>query len=1239
MGAVADKLRIEITVDDKGTPVIQYFKGQTKAGLEDVTKTASKTATGFSSLWKGMMVGQAVFTAIYSGLRMVKSGLTGTIGDALAFEREFANVTTLLSDGSEVTSGMRQEMLEMAGSLGSATELTEGLYNALSAGIEPAKAVEFIGTSAKFSKAALAGMYQSVDVLTTILNAYGLEASEVTDVSDVLFQVIKDGKITGEQLAGSLGKVIPTAAAMGVNIREVGAAVAIMTQSGIGADEAMTALNQTLISALNPTKDSAEMAKKLGIDLSRAGIEGAGGLQKWLAQLKDKIGDNTEAMGVLFPNVRALKSALALAGEQSAKYAQEMEILKNVTGVTDEAFKKQQATLSAVWEAIKNKLSAVMIDTLLPALQSVREWLEKNKATIIDYGKRIIAFAADAARAIGSVIGWFVRSKDAILAIGAAMAAVFVANKIQLWYRAIDVAGSGIMTIVQRAQMLKVVGVSSVSAYSQSISYASGKVAGLSGLASKLPAIGAAAFVGWKVGELIGELTGLNKVMQDVFTKALNLAGLNAKEKAVQSAISEQRAVSIEEIRKMGKELGVSTSALGVNVSAIYNNKTAMEKLSPSAQAIVERMSELRSTAMASAAALEEEKKKREAAAAALEEEKRRREEAARAAAAAAAAALEAENKLSEALDDRWQKLNENIIQEQAWADFFKAKMGPAIESYSDNWAENVDVMQMAQEAMDGMQGTFNKLAADILEKGDQVKADEIVQSWQELEAQVQAVDRALGYVDDMFSALGINASGVTAQISKGLGAVSSYASGMASMSKAGASFTDKLTGITSIIGAVSAGISILTTVIKALAGDGVGEAIARENEWMHLTEQQTEQIRELEKQYGSTHAATSELLDQFISSADITADSFDLWADRVHGILSDLDQGKMSMGEVQAQMGDAFTALISQAQALGTEGSASLIAFFEDLAGRGIQVAEVNAYIAEQLGRGFEGYKNMKAAIEESQDAQEAFGTLSIGIFEEMLSYEKKVGENQELVNSITGATQALEGLSNAQRLTENQYDQFSAAAVTAYDKLIDQGFTSTESLKTMGPYLQRLQMLHEQYGFTVDDNTQKILDQAKQEGIVIENKKSEQREIIDLLGIIAKQLGADIPGALDTTAKAATNAFEKARREAGAFDETLDRLSQERTFTVKTKGQGDYVSAASGFYSPALPQDTVIQAHRGEEVSVVPVGESRGRQVTNIFHIHDATNPENVAQRISSILDDNTGLIRSKIESIGRA
>lgn len=56
--------------------------------------------------------------------------------------------------------------------------IAEDVYNAISAGQKTGDAVNFVANSTKLAKAGFAESSQTLDVLTTILNAYGMEASK-----------------------------------------------------------------------------------------------------------------------------------------------------------------------------------------------------------------------------------------------------------------------------------------------------------------------------------------------------------------------------------------------------------------------------------------------------------------------------------------------------------------------------------------------------------------------------------------------------------------------------------------------------------------------------------------------------------------------------------------------------------------------------------------------------------------------------------------------------------------------------------------------------------------------------------------------------------------------------------------------------------------------------------------------------------------------------------------------------
>ena len=128
----------------------------------------------------------------------------------------------------------------------SSNEIANNVYDAISAGQKTGDAVNFVENSTKLAKAGFAEAGDALDILTTILNAYGLEADQVSQVSDMLIQTQNLGKTTVGELATAMGKVIPTAKAQGVELDDLSSAYAVMTANGVATAETTTYLNSML---------------------------------------------------------------------------------------------------------------------------------------------------------------------------------------------------------------------------------------------------------------------------------------------------------------------------------------------------------------------------------------------------------------------------------------------------------------------------------------------------------------------------------------------------------------------------------------------------------------------------------------------------------------------------------------------------------------------------------------------------------------------------------------------------------------------------------------------------------------------------------------------------------------------------------------------------------------------------------------------------------------------------------
>ena len=166
---------------------------------------------------------------------------------AAAFETATMKVSTIADTNAVSLDTLANGVMDMSLDTGQAVgDLSEALYSALSASVDTANSVQFTATATKLATGGFTSSATSVDVLTTALNAYGLEADKAGSISDMLITTQNLGKTTVDELAASVGKVIPLASAYGVEMDNLSAAYAELTKGGIATAEAGTYLKGML---------------------------------------------------------------------------------------------------------------------------------------------------------------------------------------------------------------------------------------------------------------------------------------------------------------------------------------------------------------------------------------------------------------------------------------------------------------------------------------------------------------------------------------------------------------------------------------------------------------------------------------------------------------------------------------------------------------------------------------------------------------------------------------------------------------------------------------------------------------------------------------------------------------------------------------------------------------------------------------------------------------------------------
>ena len=391
-------------VDDFGSQLEKGLDGQLeKAGrrsgeqlLQGVADGAGRAGRKLSATVTAPIVGAA--TLAVSQAQKVSAGL--------------AEVATLTGQTGEEAAATIRELsggvADLSNELGIAqTELIGGLYQAISAGVPSDNIFGFLDIAGRAAIAGVTDIETAVDGLTTVINAFGLDADQAEEVADSLFTAVKGGKTTFEELSASLFNVAPAAAAAGIDFQTVNAAIATLTAAGTPTSVATTQIRAALVGLQRPTEALEELFTGLGFETRAAAIEQLG-LQGALAAVRDAAGGDAGALQQLLGSVEAVAAANVLAGTGAEKFSQELENQVTAAGATLDAFEVVDTTRD--FERLKVELQNLAIsfgEILLPVIReiatAIRGLVARFQELTPEQREQIIRIAAIAA-AIGPAL-------------------------------------------------------------------------------------------------------------------------------------------------------------------------------------------------------------------------------------------------------------------------------------------------------------------------------------------------------------------------------------------------------------------------------------------------------------------------------------------------------------------------------------------------------------------------------------------------------------------------------------------------------------------------------------------------------------------------------------------------------------------------------------------------------------------------------------------------------------------
>ena len=324
-----------------------FFDIQQKVSLATIPIKGVVDALGaLTDKAKGVDLANSVGvdTTSIQQLELFKAGLFGNVEALQAFRTasqvsginftlNLTKLNTILKASKEELRGVGQEARKLSKELNgavSSSDIVAGQYQIASAGFtNSGDSRQIAEASAKLSVVGFNDFFSTADLVTKSLRAYGLEASKAADVAAKLNAVVEVGITTIPELAAGFAETAVTAKAFGIDLNQLGAAVATITTQGSSTPEALTGIEALFRTLASQTPQAVKALSELSLngeavkfDLATVQAKGLGNA---LTDVFKAANGNVETLREIIPETRALQAALALAAQGGSLFAASLD--------------------------------------------------------------------------------------------------------------------------------------------------------------------------------------------------------------------------------------------------------------------------------------------------------------------------------------------------------------------------------------------------------------------------------------------------------------------------------------------------------------------------------------------------------------------------------------------------------------------------------------------------------------------------------------------------------------------------------------------------------------------------------------------------------------------------------------------------------------------------------------------------------------------------------------------------
>jgi len=557
--------------------------GMDTSDFEQGLKSTSRSLESLSDSF--VRVGAAMSAAISLPIAGALGASAKTFSD---FEASMNKVEALLRDfGNTSPEYLKQFKTEMDDltkltiELGQKTQyssqqVADAMTKMASAGFSAQQIMAGLPGVLSLAASGQLALADAAEIAAAIMGGFGLQASEMGRVADILAKAASSSASTVEDLGFAFKYVGPVAKAAGLSLSETAAALEILANAGIRGEKAGTAIRNMISDLVNPSNEAAKLMAELGIR-----ITDVSGKLLPLADIIDQFKKANigvaEAFTIWGQRASDVLPLLAAGGDKIRSLTQD---LQGAEGAAKRMADTMRRGVGGAWEEFTGSLETLGIaigKLLAPAIEA-----------LLRHGIDLLNWVTDMATAFGRL------PQPVQVAAGALVALVTATGPVLLALggiaKAIPLVTEG-LGLLAAAKTAVIAGFSSLGSTLANVAFAmkNGLVPALTGAelavarVAQAAALAGAAFVGWQLGSWLRANIPAVREFGDAVGSAIDrvtglgtaISYINGSQAKLKQA-NEDLAFSVQKLEAALRAKGVAVSQGSMSLEEYANKLRGM---------------------------------------------------------------------------------------------------------------------------------------------------------------------------------------------------------------------------------------------------------------------------------------------------------------------------------------------------------------------------------------------------------------------------------------------------------------------------------------------------------------------------------------------------------------------------------------------------------------------------------------------------------------------------------------